>query len=207
VEVSIARYRTLLQAETVRRDVLSGRSRPRIPDPVPSYVSVHLNAARDLQEGHAGKAEELLAEAQSLRDPVRGRVNGESFEDFRDSDDLIAPFLEAVIEGEYCWVPWESIQLLSIPAPKYLRDLFWAPAHLELRTGVAGETYLPVLYSGSHLHPDDLVRLGRTTVWRTDCAGLALGAGQRLFDVGDNDRAILEIHELEFDDANAGNSS
>jgi type VI secretion system protein ImpE len=206
-EVNVARYRNVLAAEVVRRQVLSGRARPRMYEPIPAYADTHLRAAREIHEGHAETAAVLLAEAQGLWRPLKGAVDGESFEEFRDVDDLLAPFLEAIIQGEYHWIPWELIRSISLVAPKYLRDLCWIPARLELREGVAGETFLPVVYPDSHLHSDELVRLGRTTVWRTDCAGIALGAGQRLFDLGDADRAMLEIRELEFDHANANYSS
>lgn len=205
-EITVARYRNLLAAEQVRREVFSGKARPKITEPVPVYSAAHVQALKLVLDGNPALAVPLLEEAQQLREPVRGRVDGETFEDFQDCDDLIGPFLEAIMQGEYCWVPWESIRSLSISPPRYLRDLCWVPAQLELHSAPAGETYLPVLYSGSYLDSDDLVRLGRATDWRTQNAGISLGVGQRLFAAGERDRAILEIRRLEFDDADPGTS-
>jgi protein involved in temperature-dependent protein secretion len=81
------------------------------------------------------------------------------------------------------------------------------PARLELKSGQVGETFLPVLYAESYLDSDDNIRLGRMSSWRSDCPGLSLGIGQRVFVVDDTDRPMLEIGELEFDDVNTGDAS
>src|SRR6266571_4683589 len=45
------------------------------------------------------------------------------------------------------------------------RDLLWLPATLEAHPGPVGEVFLPVLYTGSHTHADERVKLGRMTDW------------------------------------------
>src|SRR5581483_8846208 len=40
-ELAVARYRNLLTAETIRRDVLSGRAKPRIVGTNPPYINLH----------------------------------------------------------------------------------------------------------------------------------------------------------------------
>jgi type VI secretion system protein ImpE len=206
-EIAVARYRNLLAAEAARRDVFSGKSQPQIVGPRPEYIDLHIQAAKEIHEGKPDAALLSLERAADLRKPVSGRANGEPFDDFRDCDDVVAPFLEAFIEGTYNWIPWESVRSLLLSSPKYLRDLCWTPVKLELHSGPAGETYLPVLYAGSYLHSDDRIRLGRLTDWRTDCGELSLGIGQRLFAVGDDDRAVLEIREVWFDHADSNYSA
>jgi type VI secretion system protein ImpE len=202
-EVAVARYRSLLAAEAVRRDVFSGKSLPHIPDPRPEYADLHIRALKEINEGKPDRALALLEQAAESMKPLPGSADGATFEDFRDCDNVVGPFLEAIIEGVYSWVPLESIRSLSLSSPKYLRDLCWTPARLQLRSGPIGETYLPVLYAGSYLHADDRVRLGRVTEWKTGCGELSLGIGQRLFAMGEDDRAILELREVEFDHANS----
>ena len=205
-EVAVARYRNVLAAEAVRRDVFSGKSLPHISDPRPAYADLHIAALKEVNEGKPDAALALLEQAAALQNPLGGSVDGASFQDFHDCDHVVGPFLEAIIEGVYTWVPLESVRSLSLASPKYLRDLCWTPARLQLHSGVVGEAYLPVLYAGSYLHTDDNVRLGRLTEWKTGCGELSLGIGQRMFAAGDDDRAILEMREVEFDHANSSSS-
>src|SRR5436189_256230 len=80
-----------------------------------------------------------------------GRLNGNRpFEDFKDCDDLVGPFLEAIIQAEYNWIPWEAVRSISMEPPKHVRDLIWIPARIELCRGVVGEAFLPVLYANSY---------------------------------------------------------
>src|SRR5262245_28118171 len=118
-EIAVARYRSLLAAEAVRRDVFAGKSRPRIPEPLPPYAALHLDALKHVSEANTKDAIALLEEAQALVPSMETLVNGNSSEDFGDGDDILRPFLEAVIEGSYWWIPWKSIQSLSLSQPKY----------------------------------------------------------------------------------------
>jgi len=206
-EIAVARYRNLLSAEVIRREVFSGRARPHIQEPVPDYAASYVEAVKQVAEGNSENAIRLLEKAQESVPNQEALVNGECCDGFGDGDDVLRPFLEATIEGAYCWVPWQSIRSLSLIPPKYLRDLFWMPARLELENGRVGETYLPVLYAGSHLSTDDQIRLGRVSEWRTDRPGLSLGIGQRIFVAGDADRAMLDISELEFNHGDPGDST
>jgi type VI secretion system protein ImpE len=86
---------------------------------------------------------------------------------------------------------------VTIPPPKHLRDLIWAPAAVELTIGSLGEVLLPALYAQSYLHQDNQVKLGRATDWRADVEGLALAAGQRLLATGDRDWPLLEIRDIQ----------
>jgi type VI secretion system protein ImpE len=60
---------------------------------------------------------------------------------------------------------------------------------------------LPVLYCGSFRHPDERVRLGRATDWENLGEKLVRGRGQRMFLVGDEEKAMLQLREVEFEPA------
>jgi type VI secretion system protein ImpE len=202
-ELGVRPYRNLLEGERARRRFFSEGLRPHLFPETPSYTELHFEALNCIREGQPSQARSLLEQAEVSRPAVPGLLNGNQlFEDFKDCDDLVGPFLEAIMQSDYTWVPWEAVSSISIEPPKYSRDLIWIPARIELRTGAAGEAFLPVLYAESYLHSDERVKLGRVTEWRSDIREVALGLGQRLFAVGETDFPMLEVHEIRFDHAN-----
>lgn len=198
-EVGVQVYRNVLVAETARRRLFAAGLRPSFLFDPPPYVRLHLEAANRLREGNPTEAVALLEESDSSRPRLKGRVEGQPFLDFRDGDDLMAPFLEVIVHNAYIWLPFEQIKRLNISAPKRLRDLLWIPAALESHHGPVGEVFLPVLYAGSSEHADDQVKLGRMTDWQAVAEGLALGVGQHLFFIDGQDRGMLEVRDIEFE--------
>jgi type VI secretion system protein ImpE len=197
-EVGVQVYRNVLIAERARRRLFSEGLCPNFLFDPPPYVHLHLGALNCLREGNSTAAAALLAESISSRQHLNGRVDGQLFRDFRDADDLIAPFLEVIVHNTYVWLPFAQINHLTISIPKRLRDLLWIPATLESHHGPVGAVFLPVLYAGSSEHADDQVKLGRMTDWQAVADGLALGVGQHLFFIDDQDRGLLEVREIEF---------
>ena len=61
---------------------------------------------------------------------------------------------------------------------------------------------MPVLAPFSWKHPDDEVKLGRSTVW-TEVDGVNLPSGQRMFSVDEEDFPLLEIRKIEFTPADS----
>ena len=196
-EIAVQRYRGALQGEKLRRLCYSEGLRPGLPKEIPPYVEMHLNALTSLRENRHDEARALLEQAAELRPDVNCSINGEFFDDIRDADDVLAPFLEVFTLNNYSWVPWEIVSSVTIPPPKQLRDLIWAPAQVELTIGSLGEVLLPALYAQSYLHQDSQVKLGRATDWRSDVEGLALASGQRLLATGDRDWPLLECRDIE----------
>ena len=64
--------------------------------------------------------------------------------------------------------------------------------------GPDGEVTIPAIYYGSQADLEDRVKLGRVTEWRGDEGSPIRGFGQRLFLMGDEARAILELKEITF---------
>jgi type VI secretion system protein ImpE len=165
-------YRTALHAERLRTDLFTKKEYPM----------------------NSGEME--------TEKPRSGTLNGTQFQAFVDADSRIGSRLEVFAAGSYMWIPFEHIESISIPAPRRLRDLLWAPA--IVRTGPAfrerelGELFLPVLSPFSWKHPDDAVRLGRATVWETEESGEAVPFGQKVFLVDDEELPILELRSLQF---------
>lgn len=195
-DLAVQPYRNLLEGERKRRRLFSDGLVPGLPKRAPEYTALHLEAVNRIREGRYAEAMALLEEGEASRQPVGCNINGEPFDDLKDADDLVGPFLEVITVNNYCWVPWESVRAVSMEAPRHLRDLVWLPARVELDIGPLGEVFLPVLYVHSYQHPDNRVKLGRMTDWQPECAGLSLGNGQRLLMAGDRDWPLLEIREL-----------
>ena len=105
--------------------------------------------------------------------------------------------LEVMAQGQYYWVPLDQVESVTIDAPKAPRDLLWAPARLEMKES-AGNVFLPLLYPGSHEHPDTQVKLGRLTDWKSAEGGPVQGVGARVFLVDDDAVSLLDWREMIF---------
>jgi type VI secretion system protein ImpE len=191
-------FRTLLAAEGMRSRLFDEGLRPRFVLAPPPAVELHLEALDLVRQGRQIEARETLDRAGSTQAPVRGTVGEAAFGEFRDADDILAPVLEVIASAGYFWVPWEHIQHLAVSTPRNLRDLLWTPADLATFDGQLGQVFLPNLYPGTGSHPDDLVRLGRTTVWQDLGAGIVRGAGPKIFLAGDETFTLPELGDVQF---------
>jgi len=200
VEMGAQIYRSVLQSEKARHDLFTGASRlPKFFSEPPSYVALHAEAVSCLRENRFDEFKDLLTKSDDLCKPSGGAKNGTAFEDFKDGDDLLGPFLEVFYQTEYYWLPFAQIKRLEIQSPRTLRDLLWIPAKVELHDKALGEVFVPVLYYGSSQHSDDLVKLGRMTDWKTVGRETLLGAGQRTFFADEIECPLLDIRKIEFE--------
>jgi type VI secretion system protein ImpE len=196
---AVLAFRHLLRGEEVRRQVMNEGRAPELlggrGDRLRPAVSALLclregrpeDAARELEEGGPGL-------------PVDGIRNGEqSFDSFRDLDDVCSSFVELIAEGgRYLWVSVADIALLETRPLMSARDLIWRPARLAVRGGPEGGVFLPAIYTTDPAEDDDALRLGRRTQWVELAKAPVRGIGQRTFLVGETDVPIHELGHLEF---------
>jgi len=151
--------------------------------------------------------EELFAKGElPLGDPssgpFAGSINGQSYDAILDEDERIGAHLEVFIAGSYTWVPFRYIERVEIAPPKRLRDLLWATALLtttaDFRLQDLGEVLIPVLAPGTPNSQDDLVRLGRTTVYEETEDGFKPLGRKILIAGGEHAFGLLDIRELVF---------
>src|SRR3979490_155140 len=133
--------------------------------------------------------------------PISGSLNGTTFTSLEDEDPRFGSHLEVFIAGSYTLVPFRYIHRIEIAPPKRLRDLLWARAMLtttsDFRLQNLGEVLLPVLSPGSWASGNDLVRLGRVTVWENaDGERDAFPLGQKSFLVDGEAYPFFSTHEL-----------
>ncbi|HEY8462179.1 MAG TPA: type VI secretion system accessory protein TagJ [Blastocatellia bacterium] len=202
-------YRHNIAAERKRRRTLAGNEFPDFILEPPAYIALQLKALGLIGAGDFTGARALLDRAAEESPVLTGTLDGEPFRNFRDADDLINCVMEVFLQGEYIWLPFEQIRSVEISPPAHLRDLIWTQARIQIAGGVnkdtgesadagAIEAFIPVLYANSHQDENDQARLGRMTDWRRLGDEVYAGVGQRLFLVGDGDKAILEIRSVDF---------
>jgi len=139
---------------------------------------------------------------RATRSAPSGTWNGEEFTSLEDADPRIGAHLEMFVAGSYTWIPFAYVESVEIEAPKRLRDLLWIPAILhttsDFRLTDLGEVLLPALAPLSWKHPDDAVRLGRSTVWEDDKKYGSIPYGQKLLLRDEQEEPFLELRNLIF---------
>ena len=201
VALAVQVYSDNLRAEQWRAQVWREGLPPAFLTEPPAYIELHLSVINRIREDNWDAAGELLDQAEDARPALSGILNGQAFENFRDSDDLTAPVLEMFARERYVWLPFEQVRRIEIEPPQYLRDLLWVKAKLETTTGLTGEVFLPALYFGSGQHENEAVKLGRLTDWQELAEGLARAAGQHVWLAGEEEIALLDARTLEFESA------
>jgi type VI secretion system protein ImpE len=187
-------YRKLLDSERSRRRLFSEGVQPQFLADPPEHVRLRLDAVNRLRENRPAEAVELLGRANAAA-PLNGKLNDKPFDCLRDADDLFGTVLEVMAHGNYFWVPLEHVESLMMRPPRFPRDLLWVPGRLELKD-TAGDVFLPALYPGTHEHPDDAVKLGRMTDWKSAEGAPVRGLGLRTFLAGDDAVSLVEWREL-----------
>jgi type VI secretion system protein ImpE len=200
--LGISLFRQLVRAEGARQQFYDDGRVPEFLAEPTQCLKLHLEASILAREGKNAEANEKLVQAEELRPKVKGACDGHSFNDFRDLDDLTAPFFEVLTtNGKYYWVPVERVESIEFRPPQRPRDLLWRQVRMIVRDGPDGEIYMPTLYAGTHKAADDNLRLGRATDWRGGNGVPMRGVGQRTFLLDDDAKTVLEIKELRFDGA------
>lgn len=198
-ETGVQVYKNIIEVEKSRLAVLKNDARPSFLPAMPSYTEKYFTAWQKVTEQQIDHASRLFGEIEDRLPKLSGTVDGKAFSGFRDSDTFLRRFLEAVVHERYVWIPFESIREMSTLAPKTLFDLLWIAARVTMRDGLVLSCYLPVLYPGSHMHREENVQLGRVTDWEHLGGDFYRACGQHVFQVGEEELAILDIREIIFD--------
>jgi type VI secretion system protein ImpE len=201
--VVIAEFRQLLRADLARRQQRrDGRLPEFLGEPTAALAAI-LKACVALRAGDPAEAAVLAEQAETLRPPVSGTVDGLAFDDFRDVDDLHAGYFEVLTTtGKYFWIPTERIETMEFDKPKRVRDLYWRRVTMSVRGGPDGVVYLPALYGDDNPGTGDELRLGRATDWIEDQVGPVRGVGQRMFLAGQDFVSIMDVSQITFDARN-----
>jgi type VI secretion system protein ImpE len=191
-------YREALHCEALRGHVFSGERKPLVFGEPRQWIALILEALRLSAQGCTEESQGLRARALEQADTKSGQIDGQAFEWIADADQRLGPVLEAIINGRYYWVPFQTIRSLTLEAPADLRDLVWLPAHITWVNEGSTVALVPTRYPGSELSEDDRLRMARRTEWLDQGADLFVGLGQRMFATDVTEYPLLETRRLEF---------
>jgi len=203
-ETGVQIFKNLVQAEKDRSEALKLMHRPSFLPKSPRYVEKYFAAWEKLGEKKVKEAGELFDQIDADQPVVSGTVDGKAFEGFKDTDSFLSRFLEVIIYERYMWIPFESMRELVVSPPQTLFDLLWIQARITTWEGLNLNCYVPVLYPDSFLHEDDRVKLGRMTDWISLGGTFTKGFGQHVFQIGEEEKSILEIREVIFKFSGSG---
>ena len=189
-------YGDAVRCEAIRRDVFAGRKSPMVLGEPEQWLALLIESILVAGRGDADQSEQLRLRAFDAADPSAGQINGQPFEWIADADSRLGPVLEAVINGRYYWVPFARLRSIAIEAPEDLRDMVWAPAHLEFDNGGETVALIPTRYPGSEGADEGLIVLGRKTVWQDAGSDRHYGLGQRILATDAVDVPLLELRSL-----------
>ena len=192
-------YREALQCEAVREAVFAGHTLPHALGQPQSWVALLAQALQSEAAGDTAGAARLRSQALDEAPATSGSIDGTPFDWICDADSRLGPLLEAVVKGRYCWVPFVALSQVTIEAPTDLRDLVWAPAHLQFVNGGETVALIPTRYPGTAAQADAALRMSRKTEWVEIAEGQYRGLGQRLFSTSANEAGLLEMRELHLD--------
>lgn len=189
-------YLNIILAEKERLKVMKLESLPSVLPEPPSYFKTYMGYLDSLKQGDYKQARKLIAKIDKARPPITGTVNGRAFSGISETDAFLYCFLEAFVHENYVWIPFEALRELIVEEPKTALDLIWVPASITTWEGLTLNCRLPVIYPETFLHEDEQMKTGRLTDWKPLEGGLAKGLGQHVYQVGDQDVALLDVRQL-----------
>ena len=192
----VSTYREALQCEAVREAVFAGKTTPMVLGQPQTWIAPLIEALQAEARGETDLAARLRADAFDAAPVSPGSLDGTAFDWIADADSRLGPVLEAVINGRYAWVPFATLAKVSIEAPTDLRDLVWAPAHLQFVNGGEAVGLIPARYPGSGSEDDGALQLARKTEWLEIGAEQYRGLGARMLTTSACELGLLETREI-----------
>ena len=190
-------YREAIRCEILRADVFAGKRAPQLLGEPPQWLGPLIEALQRLAAGDSDQARSLREAAFDAAPESAGTIDGVAFEWLADADSRLGPICEAIISGQYYWIPFFRIRAVRIEPPADLRDLVWVSAHITLANGGEQIALIPARYPGSEAASPDEIRLARRTEW-TDAGGEAyIGLGQKMLATDSGEYALLDVREID----------
>ena len=189
-------YRETLQCETLRGEVFAGKRTPLIfGEPTP-WLALFIQALQQTAAGDHQKAQEMRAEALEQVETTAGRLDENEFSWLADADSRLGPVAEAIVNGNYYWVPFDRIAQIQFDAPEDLRDMVWMPAYFTWANGGKAAGFIPTRYPGTEESGDPLLALARKTTWTESGSDEFLGSGQRMLATDSGEFPLMAIREI-----------
>jgi type VI secretion system protein ImpE len=190
-------YGDALRCEALRREVFAGERIPLIFGEPEPWVGWLVQANTLTAQGNDEAAEELRQQAFEAAPAIEGIIDDDRFAWIADADSRLGPVVEAIVKGQYYWIPFQRIKEIQLSPPKDLFDLVWLPAQFTWVNNGQALGLIPVRYPRSEDSPDDAVRLARKTEWTERPAGTCLGLGQRMLVTDGQEYALLSARRIQ----------
>ena len=192
-------YREALGCEALREQVFDGERSPLVFGDPEQWIAMILESLKLVSQGKYAEGAILRDQAYEAAPAVSGTINGEPFEWLADADTRIGPFVEAVMKGNYYWIPTYRIASIVIEPPEDLRDLVWIPAHFSWANGGQSIGLIPTRYPNTQKSENSAVVLARLTEWSEHSDNNFFGSGQRMLATDQSEYPLLEVREIKFD--------
>ena len=189
-------YREALSSEALREEVFSGKRSPLIFGEPEQWVALVLEALRKSAEGEYDQFATLMEQAYEDAPLTSGTINDEAFEWIADGDSRVGPFLEAIINGNYYWVPFHLISEIVIEEPEDLRDMIWMPAHFKWANQGEAVGLIPTRYPGSESSSDAKIQKAQKTEWIEKGENIYTGMGQRMLVTDAGEYPLMDIRKI-----------
>ena len=204
-------YQETLNCEALRAAVFSGQRSPLLFGEPEPWMALMLESQKMTGLSKVAEAEAIRQSALQDAPASSGQLSffptkteGEvtnvepvEFEWIADADSRIGPFLEAIVNGKYFWIPFKRIRSIALEKVSDLRDLVWLPVRFEWANGGEAVGFVPTRYVDSHAQTDDQLRLGWKTIWNEVGSGTYIGLGQRILTTDVDDYSLTSIHKIE----------
>ena len=192
-------YREALRCELIRADVFAGKKIPQVIGQPPEWLGLLIEAQQKLASGAIAEAAAIRSHALQEAPETPGTIDGKPFAWISDADSRLGPVVEAIINGQYYWIPFSQFREIKIDAPVDLRDVVWAPAQFTFVNEGQTVALIPSRYAGSESQEDDAIKLSRKTEWNQLDAETYAGLGQRMLTTDEADIALLDVRQIVFD--------
>ena len=189
-------YGDAVRCEAIRDDVFGGKKSPMIFGQPEQWLALLIESLLLAGQGEHERSQQLRSKAFDEAPASQGDIDGRAFNWISDADSRLGPVLEAVIKGQYYWVPFSRLTKIQIEPPEDLRDMVWMPAHLQFENGGESVALIPTRYPGSATTGDGLVALARKTVWEEMAPDTHRGLGQRVLTTDTDDTPLLEVRTI-----------
>ena len=189
-------YGDAVRCEAIRDDVFGGKKSPMIFGQPEQWLALLIESLLLAGQGEHERSQQLRAKAFDDAPASQGDIDGRAFTWISDADSRLGPVLEAVIKGQYYWVPFSRLTKIQIEPPEDLRDMVWMPAHLQFENGGESVALIPTRYPGSETTGDGLIALARKTVWEEMAPDTHRGLGQRIIATDTDDVPLMEVRTI-----------
>ena len=201
-------YREAIRCENSRSRVFAGEVSPLIFGEPDRWLALMIEALKLSASGQHAEAQRLREEAFESAPTTAGQIettgeHQDAFEWIADADPRMGPVLEALLNGQYYWIPFHRIARIDFEAPADLRDFVWTPVHFTWANGGQSVGMVPTRYPGSELVSSPLIQLSRQTDWQPVAGAsdgeLVVGIGQRMLATDSGEYALLDVRKITLD--------